>query len=457
MTKTIKASTLESMVDAYIDIYEENDVYPKKSDVKVCEDFKKINKPNILYVINDDYDKEVMYATLDIMRNISQYYNIYLLKNDNSTINIYEYIPKKHDDVIGLFDNDFTRVFKFIQKWYLKNDFTLYFNYNAEYKTIYKRVLCQYNINVIHIEHMAYHTMDLMKIAYDKGINTILSLHDLYYICPTRSIVDDEYMNYNENNPQDDYLNSNVVDVMSDVLYPDFKVFKPIWNKWWNKALQYPNHIIAPSQVIYDIYTETYPSLKDKIQVIEHGYDISMPSVDDIILPQINENEPIRILIPGNISLEKGIKFIYELKKQDKENRLELHFMGVNETKYNIGSLGRMHGGYKRENFKNKVKSINPHFIGLFSLIPEAYSYILTESWSSGIPVLSLVKGAVGERIKNNSGGYIISDKPEDAYKQVIKLSEDNEKYQNIAKKIADIHIKDASTMAEEYLSIYKK
>ena len=80
---------------------------------------------------------------------------------------------------------------------------------------------------------------------------------------------------------------------------------------------------IAPTQSVVDIYRNLYPDLNN-FDVIEHGVKVDKSSY----APKLTAN-PIKILVPGHISPHKGSLLIKQLKEFDKDNNLELHFMGT--------------------------------------------------------------------------------------------------------------------------------
>ena len=144
------------------------------------------------------------------------------------------------------------------------------------------------------------------------------------------------------------------------------------------------------------------------------------------------------------------------MKKFDVNNKLELHFIGNVNPDYHLEDVGVLHGPYKRSEFCRLVHEINPHLIGIFSIWPETYCHTLSESWSCGVPVVSMDIGALGERIHANGGGFLISSNPEKAYHQIISIFDDYDNYLKVAREIQDIQFKSTEQMADEYLDIYR-
>ena len=90
------------------------------------------------------------------------------------------------------------------------------------------------------------------------------------------------------------------------------------------------------------------------------------------------------------------------------------------------------------------------------SIWPETYSYTLSETIASGVPVLSYNLGAVGERIQKNAFGWILDTKDmELALKKVIDISKNLNDYNEKIKNINAYIIKSTSQMCLEYKDMY--
>ena len=65
--------------------------------------------------------------------------------------------------------------------------------------------------------------------------------------------------------------------------------------------------------------------------------------------------------------------------------------------------------------------------------------------------------GAVGERIRTNGGGYLLSNDPNVAYREIIELSGDVKSYLDMKDEIEDIKITSTSDITGEYVDLYMK
>jgi glycosyltransferase involved in cell wall biosynthesis len=73
---------------------------------------------------------------------------------------------------------------------------------------------------------------------------------------------------------------------------------------------------------------------------------------------------------------------------------------------------GVYHGSYSRDGLQSMLERIAPSFSLLAPVCEETFSYTLSESWASGIPVFASNRGALRERIAEHGGGWLFE--PED-------------------------------------------
>jgi glycosyltransferase involved in cell wall biosynthesis len=123
-----------------------------------------------------------------------------------------------------------------------------------------------------------------------------------------------------------------------------------------------------------------------------------------------------------------------------------------------LNKYGINHGPYQRDDFASKVKEIRPSFIGIFSIWPETYCHTLSEAWNTGVPILTTRMGAQEERLNKNGGGWFINHlNPEDAYDEIIRISESPEEYLKVAEQVSKINFRSTREMAEDYKNLYEK
>lgn len=411
--------------------------YGKDENRKGKKDFDG-KKRNILYVLHGGLNGGTFLTNMDLMKNISTDYNIYLLNADEHYLKLY-----------SLCQDEFTLINKYPRnsEWSAKKFHDSYLNY------IYYEILTNFKIDIIHIRHLIYHSFDLPFIAKKLDIPVILSFHDFYFICPFYVLVDENY-NYCEGVCTENHENCMITwDILKDI---HSKIMIPYWRKEVLKLFNHVDCFITTSQIVKDLFLSIYKSdtINDyNFKIIGHGRDFK---TNKQILYEIPEEDKIKIAFPANnLDQLKGSDIIKEIKECDENNILEFHFLGNNPQ--NLDKYGILHGRYERDNFQMEIEKIKPSFIGVFSIWPETYCHTITESWSCGIPVIGNNIGVIKDRISRTKGGFLIdTNNFNDCYQKILSYR-NTSKYMELIKNVNKIKFKSTKHMSNEYNAIYKK
>jgi glycosyltransferase involved in cell wall biosynthesis len=140
----------------------------------------------------------------------------------------------------------------------------------------------------------------------------------------------------------------------------------------------------------------------------------------------------------------------------DRRGRLEFHVLGRVDSA--LDGIVVDHGTYQRDEFADLARQIAPTFVGLFSTTAESHSFVLSESWSAGIPVLASNLGALQERVERHGGGWIIDiNDPKATYRRILEIAADREGYEEQLAKTRDaaVALRSVDEMAADYAALY--
>jgi len=372
----------------------------------------------------------------DLMQNISRDHECFLLTSDSAYL-IVRYVEK--DFTIKILR------YKLSDSWSAKN-----FK-SDEFRTIYFSLLVNLKIDIVHIRHLFKHSFELPGICKLLGLGVIFSFHDFYHICPSIHLLDqnNKYCNGQCSGTGQCRVSS---PMLKDL--PNLKRFLPEWQKAVTSSIiDKCDTFITTSEFTKKVYVNAYPVLKKKrFKIIEHGRDFKTNLKGCYTIP--SSKSKVKILITGNIEIHKGSSFIRQLYDQDKNGRLELHFLGTIPKK--LEDCGINHGAFERDNFYNEVSRINPSFIGIFSIWPETFCHTLTEAWACGIPVLGFNIGTVAERVSFYDAGWFLNmEDVKASYDQILDIAEKPLEYKRVLGNVESIKFKTTGEMADEYLAEY--
>lgn len=277
--------------------------------------------------------------------------------------------------------------------------------------------LIRYSFEIIHIRHLAWHSLGLVDVAKLLGIPIVMSFHDFYTVCPTVKLLDAD------NNYCGGRCTAGLIDCTYDLWsnnnLPRLKngAIKD-WRVMFESIFQKCDVFITTSESAKGVLLDNYPALLNKpFYIIAHGRDFSEFNSAEIVFAP---SEPLKLLVPGNITNAKGGAIISGLAEKSKSLNIEVHVLG--KVAKNVNSTNfYLHGEYSRDDFVDKAREIGAHVGCIFSIWPETYCHTLTELWAAGLPVIGFSIGAVGERLKQTEAGWSIDIFTIDEVEVVLK------------------------------------
>jgi len=331
-----------------------------------------------------------------------------------------------------------------------------YFNglFSAEYSKMLEGLIRIFNIGMIHIQHMVGHYFDIINILSKKKIPLLISLHDLYSICPLVNRIDcDGKYCISSDEAKCSYCLSRNGDI-----YAGIKLKKTentsVWKGLWGKLFSYADSIVAPSEAEKGIIISEYGYLN--IDVIEHGIDASVEETFDI-----GPDTEFNVAFIGCITKIKGKKIIEELIHYASRfnDNIHFHLFGHIDSSKSLQAHKNFtyHGPYYRNHLSKLFNENNIKLVCIFSIWPESYSYTLAESIANNVPVLAMDIGAVGERVKKNKSGWLLKTDASipEIYQAIKDIFKDKEGYRNVVKSVSENKPVSIAGMCSEYDKLY--
>lgn len=330
---------------------------------------------------------------------------------------------------------------------------------SEEYDEVVARWLVHHAIELVHVRHIAWHSVTLTSLAKRLGLGLVFSLHDFYTVCPSVKLLDQELRYCGGQCTPGVGERDCAVELWPANSAPPLKHrWVHAWRAKMERMLAEADCLVTTSDGARETLRDNLPGLADKpFHVIEHGRDF--PRFEQLA-GSLEEASRIRILIPGNINDAKGAVLLAELAQLDTSHLFEFHVLGDIGVSLHRARVVR-HGKYARHEFAERVAAIRPHFGAIFSIWPETYCHTLTELWAAGVPVVALDLGAVGERIREHGGGWLLPlGSAEDVYGELVRMARDVDGHIARAHEVSRWQrghgrAHDTRAMARRYASIY--
>jgi len=396
------------------------------------------NSYNVLFVLSSRTGGTPQ-TSLDLANGLGEDYNSYFLYCNS-------------DELILERNNVPAAIYKLKVKINLKD------HVSNEYNMIFGRILEEYNIDIVHVRHLSWHSLDIFRITKYYDLPLVYSCHDFYSLCPTVNLLDSEgnFCGGNCSNSRTSgdcpmpiwNTDTSVKRLKNEYVYE--------WRERLSSMMNYVDKFIFTSDHSLRLTQNTYEIVGERGKVIPHGRDFKK-----IYVPKHQDNEGVknRLLFVGNIGPSKGSVIIRELYDRNKD-KFDFHFLG--RIHRDLLGCGIEHGFYDRENVIELIKDINPDFVCLFSIWPETFCHTLTESWVAGYPVITFGFGAIEERIDKYGGGCIIRmDSIQNIESDLFSVCGDEQAYGEMQKDILHWQNEIQSSgsiknMAESYREVYK-
>ena len=332
---------------------------------------------------------------------------------------------------------------------------------SVEYDAVVTQILLACDFDLVHIRHLAWHSLSLPRIVKRMGRPVVFSFHDFYMVSPTVKLLDDDGVFLGDSYSEQGRA-------LRQDLWPKHQQPQPTgdwlaeWQERNQEALSWCDAFVTTSESARDIILERLPRIPaDRFKVIRHGRDF--PEFQRLAQPYLQHDRPIRILVPGNIDISKGLNVLYALAEHDKAGLIEFHILGRAATWGKPLPRGIiLHPAYERNEFAAKVAPLRPQIGAVFSIWDETWCHTLTEMWSVGIPVAVFDMPTVAERVRRSGAGWVFDHKDiAQLYQDLVRVCTDPVEWQN--KQTAIAHWQTTTgiantnrAMAAQYLAIYR-
>src|SRR5690606_8825934 len=271
-------------------------------------------RQRILYVLSTD-NGGIPQTNADLMRALAEDFDCLVLRSDSRAVELW-----------ALGDDGYRTV----ERHPLAEPIGFGTHVGEEYEAVVRDVLLRHSIDLLHIRHIAWHSLNLAGIARGMGVPVVQSIHDFYQVCPSVHLVGRE----GRMHP------GGVAEGGENALWPlDPAAAVPMtrprleaWQARMEAALLAADALVTTSPGARDLLLAALPGLAGEgappFHVIPHGRDFDRFEALAESGP-IREDEPLRVLVPGNIGRHKGGDLVAEVAAMAPPGTIEFHLLGT--------------------------------------------------------------------------------------------------------------------------------
>lgn len=297
-------------------------------------------------------------------------------------------------------------------------------HHSGEYDAVVRNWIREIAPRIVHIRHLGWHSLSLPRIAKDLGSAVVFSFHDFYTLCPSVKLLD------GDNNYCGGTCTASAGECRAE-LWPQGSLpplkgnWVHVWRQRFDKVLSDCDAFVTTSDSARTRILSQLPGIDAaRFHVIPHGRSFTEMQQ---FRQRPRHGSPLKILVPGNISLAKGLGVIKALLDHDTAGLIEFHVLGKIDTTQGISHPRLvLHGTYARDDFAKRAEAAGAHLGAVFSIWDETYCHTLTELWAAGFPALVFDFPTVAGRVRESGAGWVLphEDIPE-LYARILALAFD--------------------------------
>lgn len=335
-----------------------------------------------------------------------------------------------------------------IERWQLRYPIRGTAIAHMQYGEILHDIVQRFGVDLILLSSLVGHSLDVLRAACD----VIVVHHDYYPFCPAFNIAfdgvclecDEAKLGrcFAENEHNRFFINveaSEVVAVRDEYarLTDDPKV-----------------RLVAPSQSVERNLKRLWPAiLSREFNVIPHGIRFRRES--ERLDAADDAAGKLRIVVLGRILPHKGKSLLYEALPYLTEFA-EITMLGCGESGDAFaGKPGvRIISDYALHDLEGELRDIDPHVGALLSVMPETFSYALSELMLMGIPVVATRIGSFEDRIRDGDTGFLIAPEAGALVEAMRRLNADRRLLRDVRVHLANFTVRDPAHMVADYQAL---
>lgn len=286
-------------------------------------------------------------------------------------------------------------------------------------------ILKSLNVCHVHFHHLVEVSAEVKNLTKDLSVKYDFTIHDYFSVCPRINLLKPGFI----------YCGATTKESECNACLGCKNVISG-WRTEYKALLDGARMVFAPSEAARNIINKYYKNLK--IKVIEHSYPGYQKEVQSRDTSQLGNK--INVAVIGAISYIKGLGILEECVRYSTENNLPINWILIGSAENeSLLSNVKIAGRYTDRQDLGRLISENEINSVLFpSVWPETFSYVISEAWEYGLPVVTSELGAQGERVKKIGAGWVVAPfTSENICKKIMAIKNNRDELREKIKKIS--------------------
>lgn len=387
---------------------------------------------NLLFVLH----MPVPYRQGDWEMGGTQKHVLELCKVLDKQYNVFILWPEKEEGLclIGSNGNEWKELF-----FSLKAMISL--TYEDQIRQVLSEILKAFCIDLVHVHHLLNLTPAVFETVQRAGVPCVFTAHDYYMFCPQVNLLKNGVFCGGDASQCGDCPACAGIDILE-------------WRRGMGEALAKVQALVVPDESVGEWFRRMFPGLP--VEVHEHG--MAVPETSTFVPePYSPHTDAFPVAFVGNIAQHKGSTKIAAVIHTG--SQIEWHVFGNIEDKSFHPQNAILHGSYQGAEIIRLLRTHHIRLVCFLPVWPETYSYVLTECWLAGVPVLAFDLGAVGNRIRKTGCGWLLRpDTPAaDIVKEIQRIRQDEAGYAERLEAVKHFQPVSMEEMGDGYTRLYER
>jgi GT2 family glycosyltransferase/glycosyltransferase involved in cell wall biosynthesis len=316
---------------------------------------------------------------------------------------------------------------------------------HPQYLAVLESIVDAFGVSAIIISSLIGHSVE----ALDTKLPTIVVWHDLYPFCPAlfacfdtqcECCPSERLASCLSENPYNRFWHNSVV---ADWLALRAAYAGSVGKSWVR--------IVAPTRDVWNRWSRLLPPVRElPWHLIGHG--IEECSGARVRRHDTPAHERLRIVVPGRLNPHKGLHLL-AAALADILQYAEVLLLGCGEFGKPFAAISGIQivENYRQQDLAECVSRFDPDAALLLSVLPESFSYTLSELWALGIPVAATRLGAFVERIDDGVTGLLFDPEPSALVECVRNMATDREMLSRLRGGVASAPVRGLNAMINDY------
>ena len=321
---------------------------------------------------------------------------------------------------------------------------------SAEYRRVLAEIMQAFPIRAVVVSTLIGHSLDLYRMR----LPVIHVLHDFFPWCPPL------YAHFESPCTQCDS------DRLTECLKKN-KAHEFFRNEPTEYFIGFREHLlnvlqsdqvslVAPTESVRSRWQQLAPGLQSaRIDVIGHGLPKSQIKAFRKARWQPDAKRKPHVLVLGSLAKHKGGDILSKALPDILEG-FDVTLLGCGDSIRKFPSQPGLtvKRWYQLHELPELLEDIKPDLGLLLSVVPETFSYTLSELYAAAVPPIATHLGAFLDRIEPGETGWLIEPKKKALLKQLSVLAKDLGAIEKVKNNLLAMHIDTTKDVAKRYLAL---